>query len=74
VPPARPERNRTVRSFRQLRRFHHVINSDRVFGTHSLRQAVKLLKGEKLDPVITPPTMLITKDNASDILKKNGLL
>src|SRR6266404_1406413 len=32
--PGRPERNRTARSFRQLRRFHHVINSDKVFGTH----------------------------------------
>jgi hypothetical protein len=31
----RPERNRTARSFRQLRRFHHVINSDKVFGTHT---------------------------------------
>src|SRR5260370_34455068 len=30
----RPERNRAARSFGQLRRFHHVINSDRVFGTH----------------------------------------
>ena len=27
------ERNRAARSFRQLRR--HVINSDKVFGTHS---------------------------------------
>src|SRR5437667_12877428 len=33
--PGWPERNRAVRSFRQLRRFHHVINSDKVFGTHS---------------------------------------
>jgi hypothetical protein len=32
--PGWPERNRAVRSFRQLRRFHHVINSDKVFGTH----------------------------------------
>src|SRR5580693_5548903 len=32
--PGRPERNRAARSFRQFRRFHHVINSDRVFGTH----------------------------------------
>jgi 8-oxo-dGTP diphosphatase len=32
--PGRPERNRAARSFRQLRRFHHVINSDEVFGTH----------------------------------------
>src|SRR6266404_5491442 len=33
-PGRRPERNRTARSFSQLRRFHHVINSDNVFGTH----------------------------------------
>jgi hypothetical protein len=33
--PGRPERNRAARSFRQLRRFHHVINSDKVLGTHS---------------------------------------
>jgi ribose transport system substrate-binding protein len=32
------------------------------------------LKGEKLQPIITLPTMLITKDNAPEILKKNGLL
>jgi ribose transport system substrate-binding protein len=43
-------------------------------GAEGLRQAVKLLKGEKLEPVITLPTMLITKDNAPEILKKNGLL
>jgi ribose transport system substrate-binding protein len=43
-------------------------------GAEGLRQAVKLLKGEKLEPVITLPTMLITKDNAQEILKKNGLL
>src|SRR5260370_15627328 len=33
--PGWPERNKAARSFRQLRRFHHVINSDKVFGTHS---------------------------------------
>src|SRR6266446_10030207 len=33
--PGWPERNRAARSFRQLRRFHHVINSDKVFGTHT---------------------------------------
>jgi ribose transport system substrate-binding protein len=43
-------------------------------GAEGLRQAVKLLNGEKLEPVITLPTMLITKDNAPDILKQNGLL
>src|SRR5258707_12999347 len=32
--PGWPQRNRAARSFRQLRRFHHVINSDKVFGTH----------------------------------------
>jgi len=43
-------------------------------GAEGLRQAVKLLNGEKIPPVITLPTMLITKENAPDILKKNGLL
>src|SRR5258708_5909841 len=33
--PGWPERNKAARSFRQLRRFDHVINSDKVFGTHS---------------------------------------
>jgi hypothetical protein len=27
--------HRAARSFRQLRQFHHVINSNMVFGTHS---------------------------------------
>jgi hypothetical protein len=35
IPGWVPERNRAARSFRQLRRFHHLINSDKVFGTHS---------------------------------------
>src|SRR5450631_315023 len=33
--PGRPERNKAARSFRQIRRFLHVINSNKVFGTHS---------------------------------------
>src|SRR6266699_2966735 len=41
-------------------------------GAEGLRQAVKLLNGEKLEAVITLPTMLISKENAADILKKNG--
>ncbi len=41
-------------------------------GAEGLRQAVKLLRGEKLPPVITLPTMLISKDNAAEILKKNS--
>src|SRR5258708_23245192 len=36
--PRRQERNRTARSFHQLRRFHHLINSDRVFGTRRCGQ------------------------------------
>ncbi len=42
-------------------------------GAEGLRQAVKLLNGEKIPPVITLPTMLVDKDNAGDIMKKNGL-
>jgi hypothetical protein len=33
--PKSPERNVVVRSFRQLRRFLHLNNADRAFGTHS---------------------------------------
>src|ERR1700678_480929 len=33
--PGRQERNRADRSFRQLRGFHHGINQNKVFGTHS---------------------------------------
>src|SRR5258706_647826 len=32
--PKSPERNVVARSFRQLRRFLHLINADKVFGTH----------------------------------------
>src|SRR6266404_9241734 len=39
----RRERNRAARSFRQLRRFHHVIDSDKVFGTHTVTNALKRL-------------------------------
>src|SRR6267378_5135715 len=42
--PGRPERNRAVRSFRQLRRFHHVINSDKVFGTHREAEALRCVE------------------------------
>src|SRR5258708_6182788 len=41
--PGRLERNRTARSFRQLRRFHHGINSDEVFGTHNIIEQVRCL-------------------------------
>jgi energy-coupling factor transporter ATP-binding protein EcfA2 len=42
-------------------------------GAEGLRQAVKLLNGEKIEKTITLPTMKITKDNAPQILKDNGL-
>ena len=38
--PRRPGRNRAARSFRQLRRFYHIINTDRVFGTHNDRKSL----------------------------------
>jgi ribose transport system substrate-binding protein len=42
-------------------------------GAEGLRQAVKLLNGEKIPPVIVLPTMLVDKNNAGEIMKKNGL-
>src|SRR6266436_703601 len=47
--PGRPERNRAARSFRQLRRFHRVINSNKVFGTHS--QQFDVVLAEALDRI-----------------------
>ncbi|MGK9236531.1 substrate-binding domain-containing protein [Inquilinus limosus] len=43
-------------------------------GAEGLRQAVKLLKGEKVEKTIVLPTMTITKENAPEILKQNGLM
>src|ERR1700674_5422996 len=37
--PARPERSKSARSSRQLSRFYHSINPDRVFGTHRTIEA-----------------------------------
>ena len=42
-------------------------------GAEGLRQAVKLLNGEKIEKNIVLPTMTITKENAGEILKANGL-
>src|SRR5450755_1950277 len=62
--PGWPERNKAARSFRQLRRFLHVINPDKVFGTHSARSrsfrnapCAALLN--KVDLLGTPPSMLL---------------
>src|SRR3954454_2418969 len=43
-------------------------------GAEGLRQAVKLLNGEKVPKQITLPTMAVTKENAAEILKQNGLI
>jgi ribose transport system substrate-binding protein len=43
-------------------------------GAEGVRQAIKLLGGAKIDKNIVLPTMTVTKDNAADILKQNGLL
>jgi len=43
-------------------------------GAEGLRQAVKFLKGEPIPKAITLPTMTVTKDNAGEILKANGLM
>ncbi len=42
-------------------------------GAEGLRQALKYLKGEKVDKTITLATMRVTKDNAAEILKSKGL-
>jgi ribose transport system substrate-binding protein len=42
-------------------------------GAEGLRQAIKFLNGEKVEKTITLPTMTVTKDNAGEILKANGL-
>ncbi|AYG57554.1 substrate-binding domain-containing protein [Rhizobium jaguaris] len=42
-------------------------------GAEGLRQAIKYLNGEKVEKTVVLPTMKITKENAPDILKANGL-
>ena len=53
-------------------------NSPRTFeyptpGAEGLRQAIKLLKGEKIEKKIVLGTKTITKENAPEILKANGI-
>jgi ribose transport system substrate-binding protein len=43
-------------------------------GAEGLRQAIKLLNGETIEKKIILPTMTVTKENADQILKDNGLL
>jgi ribose transport system substrate-binding protein len=42
-------------------------------GAECLRQAVKHLKGEKVEKTITLDTMKVTKENAAQVLKQHGL-
>jgi ribose transport system substrate-binding protein len=42
-------------------------------GAEGLRQAIKLLSGEKIQPVITLGTETVTKENAPAILKANKI-
>ena len=42
-------------------------------GAEGIRQALKMMNGEKVQKTITLPTETITKENAPAILKANGL-
>ncbi|MDW9898478.1 substrate-binding domain-containing protein [Sinorhizobium meliloti] len=42
-------------------------------GAEGLRQTVKFLKGKKVEKTVTLDTMKVTKENAAQILKDNGL-
>ena len=42
-------------------------------GAEGLRQALKYLAGEKVEKTVILPTLKITKENAPQILKDNGL-
>jgi len=42
-------------------------------GAEGLRQAIKFLNGEKVEKTVVLDTMLITSDNAEEVLKANGL-
>jgi len=43
-------------------------------GAEGLRQAIKLLSGEKIEKKIVLATQTYTKENAAEVLKRNGLL
>jgi ribose transport system substrate-binding protein len=43
-------------------------------GAEGQRQAIKLLNGEKIEKKIVLPTMTVTKENADQIMKDNGLM
>ena len=43
-------------------------------GAEGLRQALKVLGGQKVEKKLVLPTETVTKANADAILKRNGLL
>ena len=43
-------------------------------GAEGLRQALKFLAGEQVPKTVVLDTMTVTKDNADEILKANGLM
>jgi ribose transport system substrate-binding protein len=42
-------------------------------GAEGLRQAIKFLKGEKVEKNVVLPTLKVTKENSAQIMKDNGL-
>jgi hypothetical protein len=43
-------------------------------GAEGIRQAIKLLRGEEIQPRVTLPTMTIDRSNAEQILLYHGLI
>ena len=43
-------------------------------GAEGLRQALKHLNGEEVPKTVVLDTMTVTKENADEILKANGLM
>src|SRR5450631_178957 len=71
--PGWPERNKAARSFRQLRRFHHVINWDKVFGTHSGYVLLEAEGGERKLTILSTGSELHLAVEARDLLQNEGI-
>src|ERR1700674_2165960 len=79
--PARPERSRSARSSRQLSRFYHSINLDRVFGTHSTNvwdyASVNSMRGSRREDLALHPTVKPTglvADAIQDVTRRGDLV
>src|SRR5467141_1307041 len=62
--PARPERSRSARSSRQLSRFYHSINPDRVFGTHTVSD----VQEENEELLVKLANRAVTEDDADVVI------